>query len=213
MRGLDDEGLVDEVQSRAGLPDRRAASRTLAGVLEVLGEVLAASEAETVAEALPHRCGSILRGSRPRGARGVNELYEHVAQETGTPFGLARESARVACQVIARALDGERGAFLRERLPAEWSSLFAAPEQSPIAEGAVSGRGRTLATGRPGSTHPLSEAHPPSGQAESVVMSDNPHADEKVSSAPGPRFGHEIATSRDGSEVPLSEAHDPVRRR
>ena len=213
MRGLDDDGLVDEVQWRAGLPDRRAASRMLQGVLEVLGEVLAASEAATVAEALPHRCASVLGGSRPRGARGVNELYEHVAQETGAPFGLAREGARVACQVIAGALDAEHGAFLRERLSAEWSSLFAAQEESPVPERAVSGHGRTLATGRPGSTHPLSEAHPASGQAESVVMNDNPHADEKVSSAPGARLGHDIATSRDGSEVPLSEAHDPVRRR
>lgn len=45
--------------------------------------------------------------------------------------------------------------------------------------------GNNLASGRPGSRHPLSEAKPNGGQSNSVVESTNPHGDTKLSSSKG----------------------------
>ncbi len=66
----------------------------------------------------------------------------------------------------------------------------------------------TLAEGRPGSAHPLSEARPERAQSQSVARADNPHGDTKLSSATGltqEREGETLATGHLGSNRPLSE--------
>jgi hypothetical protein len=69
------------------------------------------------------------------------------------------------------------------------------------------GRG-TLAEGRPGSHHPLSEARPERAHSHSVVRADNPHGDTKLSSAVGftqEREQETLAAGHPGSDRPLSE--------
>jgi uncharacterized protein (DUF2267 family) len=206
--------MIDELRWRGGLADSTAAARTMAAVLEVLGQALSPSEAETVAGALPPPLATALLARRVRRQPSVIELYEHVADRAAASFSQGREQAQVACQLIVDALDEDRGRFLRERLTPEWRQLFEPIDRGTDVElPGPAGAGRTLATGRPGSTHPLSEARPFAGAEDSVVQSENPHAGEKLSSAPGARPGRPIAGSRAGSEVPLSEARDAVRRR
>jgi hypothetical protein len=68
--------------------------------------------------------------------------------------------------------------------------------------------GHTLATGRPGSRHPLSEAAPSAGQSDSVVANGNPHGDRKLSSAPDTAVADTLADGRPGSGAPLADARD-----
>jgi uncharacterized protein (DUF2267 family) len=214
MRGFDDEGMLEELRWRAGLADREDAGRTLAAVLDILGEVLSASEAATIAEALPPRLARPLLAPRAHRDARPERLYAHVARRVGVSAGQARERAEVACQTIAAALDDVHGRLLLDRLPPAWQPLFTPLERTAdVPPPHAPGPGGTLAAGRPGSAHPLSEARPFAGDDDSVVRSDNPHAAEKLASAPGVRPGHPIAESPAGSEVPLSAARDPVRRR
>jgi hypothetical protein len=80
--------------------------------------------------------------------------------------------------------------------------------RSRSGRGHTAGHGDTLAEGRPGSRHPLSEARSDRSQSESVVATENPHADTKLSSAHGltqEREGESLATGHSGSDRPLDE--------
>jgi uncharacterized protein (DUF2267 family) len=209
------ETFLDEVCARSGLASREAAERAVRATLDLVGERLSAADARGLAEQLPGPLSRLLAAPRRHAAFDVLELYEHVKETEPVRLGIAVEHARVVCEVLAEALDAEGLALLRARLPAEWASLFRPrTNEGASAEppGPPAGSGHTLASGRPGSRHPLSEAGPPAAQSESVVQTENPHADEKLSSAPGPRPGRPLASESPGSDRPLSEARDPLER-
>lgn len=65
-------------------------------------------------------------------------------------------------------------------------------------------QGHTLADGKPGSRHPLSEANPSHGQSHSVAESANPHADTKLSSSKG--------TTQEREKEDLAEGKSPGRK-
>jgi hypothetical protein len=60
----------------------------------------------------------------------------------------------------------------------------------------------TLASGRPGSRHPISDARPNRAHAHSVARSDNPHGDTKLSSSHGFTQERENETLADGRPGP-----------
>lgn len=209
------EAFIDEVCWRAGLQDDRAlAERGVAATLEMIGERLPSVDANGVADHLPAPLGAAIRRRRRHGEFAVEELFEHVREAEGVGLGFAVEHARVVCQVLAEILDAEGRTHLQHGLPPEWVTLFTPRESvtpEPPPPGPPPGHGSTLASGRPGSRRPLSEAAPSRGQTESVVVSANPHGDEKLSSAPGERLGATLAEERPGSEHPVSEA-GPLRK-
>jgi hypothetical protein len=64
----------------------------------------------------------------------------------------------------------------------------------------------TLAEGRPGSHHPVSSAHRPGAQSESLAA-DNPHAATKLSSTTGTtqeRHRATLAEGRPGTPYPIA---------
>jgi hypothetical protein len=65
----------------------------------------------------------------------------------------------------------------RERCDAAHAVGFVPPPRAPAMS--------TLASARPGSTHPLSEAAPPSGHTHSVARNPSPHEETKLSGAKG----------------------------
>lgn len=103
---------------------------------------------------------AIAPGSRMQ----VQELHFQLARGLGIEPGHAVEVAQVVCHAIAAGLDLERRAQLLARLPGDLRSLFEPPPSiaaAAAAEPHLAGTGHTLADGRPGSTHPLSESRPP----------------------------------------------------
>lgn len=85
----------------------------------------------------------------------------------------ALESVQVALRSLGEMLDGEMYDRLVRVLPAEMSQHLR-PRDCGEPPPHASARGSDLATGRP-------------GHHESVVESDNPHADTKISSSHGLR--------------------------
>jgi hypothetical protein len=81
-----------------------------------------------------------------------------------------------------------------------------APDQ-PNHVRARHGAGDTLASGRPGSSRPLSASRP--RQAGSLLEEEHPRDDTKISSAPGvtaDREEHTLSSGHPGADRPLSEA-------
>jgi hypothetical protein len=100
--------------------------------------------------------------------------------------------------------------MLRARLPDDFAELLVPVEGSAPVHAGHGQRARqgTLATGRPGSSHPISEASADRTQRESIAASENPHADTKLSSTPGVssvRSGRSLASGKPGFEHTIAE--------
>jgi uncharacterized protein (DUF2267 family) len=208
--------LLEDVRTRAGLADGEAAFRTVTATLSMLGECLPAAQAAALAEALPPESGEVVRATPRHQAIALQELFEHVSQRARVPYGAAMEHAEAVLAVIAGQVSPELRLMLQRQLPPAWARLFEpraiegrAPEPWPHHR---AGRGETLADGRPGSRHPLSEAGPPAAQGESVAA-PNPHGDTKLSSAAPPAVDDSLAEGRPGSAAPLAEAGERRRGR
>jgi uncharacterized protein (DUF2267 family) len=199
--------LLEEVAAHAGLSSPIEAERALAAVLGMLAGRLSHAEAEALAEALPAALGAPLRAGRYHGELDRDEWIAHVARREGTTRGFAVEHTLSVCQVLAEALPPEVLERVRRALPGPLAALFT---PSPVGRAPVVERpahsGHTLAEGRPGSLHPLSEAARESAHSQSVVRAVNPHADTKLSTSRGltqEREAESLATGRPGSSRPL----------
>ncbi len=137
-----------------------------------------------------------------------------IAHRAGVPVGFAREHAQVVCQVLSEAVGVEGRQHLRVHLPRAMADLFtpratSSPPPTHIHPHHVEpGEGRTLASGRPGSTNPLSGATS-AAHRDSIARSDDPHADTKLSSAHGlsaEQHNETLAGGRPGSKRSLSDA-------
>lgn len=86
-------------------------------------------------------------------------------------------------------MDFDRRRRIARGLPEQAAALFlGGPERAeppPHGVAPVAPRSATLASARPGSAHPVSEAAPPSGQMHSVAVNPSPHEETKLSAAKG----------------------------
>jgi uncharacterized protein (DUF2267 family) len=184
------EEIIEDVRKRCGIADDSRAERAIASVMSVLGGALTGTDADALAEDLPESFAERLRSSAG-GAElaDARELYERVAARAGTTLGLAVEETQVVLQVLAETCRHEALMRARKHLPGDVAELLrprahdeqapprvSTPDAPPVARS-------TLASGRPGSRHPLSEAAPNRAQEHSVARSTNPHRDRKLSSA------------------------------
>ena len=169
-----------------GLPNARIASRAIVATLHVLGERLTDDEASLVAAALPPDLARVIEQREYESDFDAAELYRRVAAIAKASPGDAREQVDVVLRVIADLLSDEARARVMRALPPELRVRFEAESfdpPPPHGEGLPPAR-HTLSSGKPGSAHPLSEAHP-AGHRHSVANAPNPHGDRKLSSARG----------------------------
>jgi uncharacterized protein (DUF2267 family) len=214
---MDHEALIEDVLERAGLgEDRLRAAQVIEGTLRGLASQLEPSDARALAEALPGELGRIVRDAQPlpRSASAAAVFALVVARAEGTQPGFALEHAQAACQALAWQLEPDLLVRLRRRLPQQTAELLELrapappPPPHPTRPPVPPGHGRTLSTGRPGSTHPLGSAAP-LAHRHSVARSDDPHADTRLSSSRGlsaERRGETLAAGKPGSRRPISES-------
>jgi hypothetical protein len=122
----------------------------------------------------------------------------------------AERTLRATLSVLGERLSDDEAAALGKALPAELARLVDQSEYDSDFSAAdfyertrrrlqASAGLTTLATGRPGSRHPLSESPPPAGHTHSAARSDDPHAETKLSSARGltqERHDESLSTGR-----------------
>jgi hypothetical protein len=110
-----------------------------------------------------------------------------------------KEHVDVVLRALGEILDADVRARLRRALPEALARQLEVPEhgEPPPYGPPRSAPPHTLASGRPGSRHPLSEGAPSRGHEHSVARNSDPHAETKLSSAHGltqERFGESLAT-------------------
>jgi hypothetical protein len=159
--------------------------------LTALGEQLFDDERAMLAGELPDEVSRHLKAARRRGAPGLATLFRRVARREGTRIGIAVEHAEVVLRVIGEALSRTTLARLTKDAPElgrlfEPPELSDAPppplrptpprghrhsvarSDDPHSDTRLSSAGptlergqHTLATGRPGSARPISDAGAP----------------------------------------------------
>jgi uncharacterized protein (DUF2267 family) len=197
--------LIERVVLHSGLDDeaaRRATEAVLAGLRRELGR----PEAEALANELPADLADVARHGRYSGDR---DLASWVAAEEHLSPAAAIEHAASVCRALAELLTPTTLERLRRALPPKTATLLE-PSSTERREHRSHG-GTTLADARPGSRHPVSEAAPARAQADSVVASDNPHGDTKLSTSRGltqEREHESIAEGHPGASRPIADSHE-----
>jgi uncharacterized protein (DUF2267 family) len=210
MMAPDEEILIDDVMARAPFRDRGLALQAIAATLEKLAACLPRGDAQALAEELPEALRTSVQPPRRRRAPTIEALVQHVSQREEVELGLAVEHAEAVLAALGDRLPFEVRGRLHRHLPHAWARLLEPRLFEPPGLPPSRGLGSTLAEGRAGSRRPLSEAAPPGPQSQSVGA-QNPHANRKLSSTPGPEDSHSLASGRPGSERPVAET--PRRRR
>jgi uncharacterized protein (DUF2267 family) len=213
---VDRAAFLEEVMWRGAIHEPAEAEAAIRATLEAVSEQLAPEDAAALARALPSLAAPAPARRDPSSAQLLADLHARIAASEGVSLGRAVEQVRAVCLTVADALELEQRLLLERRLPADWAQLFALETRAPPADaprGTPPGRGHTLATGRPGSQHPLAEGYPPRAQSDSVVTSENPHADTKLSSAAVSTDEEALATGRPGATDSIAEAKDERPRR
>ncbi len=207
------DDLLERTRALAGFESIEQAERAMRATLSVVGEGLVEDERRALAAALPEPAARAL-GERPyAGAIERAELYERVARREGAEIGFALEHAQSVLLAVGEAIP----AALRARLEAHLGDVAGLLEPRPASSAPPPRlhadhtepppQPGNLATGRPGSRHPISEARGRPAHSQSVVRSSDPHADTKLSSSRGltqERLRETLAegkpkTRRDGS--------------
>jgi len=200
--------LNSKVMLYGGLREERARPVILS-VLTALRRQLGSPEAEALADELPAELATALRHGSYAGG---DDLVASVAAIEQVSAAEAVEHVACVGRALAELLPTDLLARLRRTLPVHSAKLL--EPSAPATDEVYAHPGRaTLAEGRPGSRHPLSEARPSTAQADSLVVSDDPHADTKLSSSRGltqERERESIAVGRPGARRSLA---DPTRER
>lgn len=171
-----------------GLTDE-AARRSLYATIAVLGERLVEDEARALAEVLPGELAESIEGIEYDSDFGADELFERVRRRMHATPSRAREDAEIVLAVLGESMSRDRRSRIARGLPALAAEIWLGPHEvgEPAAYREVSHAPviATLASSRPGSAHPLSEAAPPKGHAHSVAQNASPHEATKLSGARG----------------------------
>lgn len=173
------QDFVSHVAAHAGV-GLELAERTARAVMSVIGGYLSSARQQMIAEELPPALAEALLATEDRG----HPVDEHRLVR-GTRAGQERELVASVCRVLAEELSDDVLDVLRGALPPRFGALLIAPASERRLGPIPHRHHATLAAGRPGSSHPISETGPAPRQHASVAA-DNPHATTKLSSAAPP---------------------------
>jgi uncharacterized protein (DUF2267 family) len=205
-----EQRLLGRLQELGPFADESEARRALLAVVEVIGSLLTSDERGVVARELPTELANTVSNALTHPSGDWHEFNRRVARAEGVRLGQAIEHAEVVCRALSEALSHSTRSRLQKALPT-LADLFELPEESekPLTEAHRSSAApNDLAEGRPGGSLPIATADPRYlAHRHSVARSDDPHGDNKLSSAQGLRQEqdeHTLASGRPGSRRPIS---------
>jgi len=206
------EQLIDGVREFTGLGSRPEAEKLLKATSKALSSCLTAPDRARWASHLPSELRKTLAAGAQSPTRSALDVYAAVAHAEGVGARFGTEHAQAAIRVLASVLDAESAELLAQHLPDELGNLMVDPTRSvgvalgPHRRPSSTARpGGSLATGAPGSSHPLSEAAPRSPQG-SVGDWDEARMDHSLGSAEEPEEEDSLARGRPGSHRGLGDA-------
>lgn len=193
------DAFLSHVAGHAGIPvvDADHVART---VLSGLGGYLTTTQRDLVADELPAELGAALSESAS-----IAVPIEERLLAAGMSASRAHELVASVCRVLGEELSTQALLVLRQAVPRPLAELLTWPSTELTAR-PERGTQSTLASGRPGSRHPISEASALAPQSGSVADT-NPHGLAKLSSAPGTtqeRRHETLAEARPGEKHTLA---------
>lgn len=205
---IDAGAFVDSVARKVGRCERAVLDRATRKTLRALGRQLGGVP-PALHDAIPAALRPHIDAGEGLDAIGPAALYLELSDELGLRVGTALEIAQsVVSELGALMPDGPR-AHLRELLPPAWAAFVVDPESRAsigIGRGSSGDQEHSLAAGRPGGSRPLSDARLPSGQADSVAVSDDPHGNRLASARELRDSRQTLAAGRPGSTHPVSSS-------
>ncbi|RME43616.1 MAG: DUF2267 domain-containing protein [Deltaproteobacteria bacterium] len=200
--------LLENVEQKTGLPHERAHG-LIEATLRVFSRMLPRNERQALKAALPLSFGRIVEMEGEELRLDPESFIEMVGEAFHLNKALAREAVPVVCGEFADAIDDALLERWLAALPEGFASLFEAPPDVEPLPPRHPKAGTTLADGRPGGSHPISETGIPvvglPPHRESIVVRKNPHEAEKLSSARPPDEST-LAQGRPGSCHPIADA-------
>lgn len=164
--------LLERVRHWTGLPNTSAAQRALDATVTALGTCLPAPDRGRWANSLPAELRETWQLATYCPHQTTAAVLARVPAIEHVPQPYAAEHAQAVIRVLADALAPEDRALLARHLPDELAALVRDPS---LDEGVATWNAReappaperdtSLASGRPGSLTPLSEAHPKSSRS------------------------------------------------
>jgi uncharacterized protein (DUF2267 family) len=162
---MNEDTLLERLVELAPFADQGEARRAFDATLRAMRRGLNDDEADWLAVALgPALSGPLLR-ERHAGELSIDELYRWTKRYAKTRKSVAVEQAQLVCRALAELLQPPELERLKRHLPQIVSLLTIPPAADPPSaprQRRPEPRDHTLAGGRPGSSHPLSEAAPSS---------------------------------------------------
>lgn len=212
------ETFVGEIQRQTGLQPVERVLRLVRRVLASLDEVLVGDELATLRTSVPAALQGALEGRTGRSTSSVERLFARVQKLEVVRRPVAIERAEIVCRQLGAMLPADVATRWARDLPAPVAALFLTAPPTGLSTGAPAPRPSiprpvapppTLATGRPGSMHPVSESHPERAHRNSVARTADPHADTRLSASRGltqERLHETLAEGDARSASPVSEA-------
>ncbi|MBS2018863.1 MAG: DUF2267 domain-containing protein [Deltaproteobacteria bacterium] len=162
-----DERILRQGMARRGLATEEG-GRALRATLAVIGERLVDDEAHALASWLPSELATIVEDAEYDADFGTQELFVRVARRMKAPTGRALEDAEIVLATLGEVLGVERATRLARAMPETAAGLILGHREAdlhaevpPRSAARHAPRATTLASGRPGSLHPLYEGKPP----------------------------------------------------
>jgi len=184
---MERQALLEAIMARMGATQVEDAERALVATLPSLGSWVGEADAAVLAAELPDD-ERLLRSASDLSVKDYEGFVAQIRNAEDVAEGFAREHALAVCHAVHDQLD--RSAKGRLASPV-WDEIVRPSVADRHADHLPARHGRTLADGRPGSAHPVSEGAADRAQSESVVRADNPHAGHKLSSGE-PRAGEGV---------------------
>jgi uncharacterized protein (DUF2267 family) len=206
--------FVDQVEQRATF-EPGVAARVIQATLRALAGQLPAIDIGLIADQLPAPMAAAWRAAEPSRATGAAALYAAVHLAIGGDPPRLTEQVQVIAQVLGEHLDLDGRLHLQRHLPESAAELVEPRSWQPLEPrdrslvGPTSGQRRTLASGRPGSEHPITAAQADRAHRDSIARSPDPHAETKLSSGK-PSVEDERAKVATGHPThrAIADAHD-----
>lgn len=203
--------FVARVRELGGFAGRAEAMRAIRATVMAIGERLRDDERAAFERNLPPSTFAALERVAYLGDFDRDELYARVARHEAVSPGFALEHAQIVCRALAEALPEGALVHLRKELGTTIASLLEVPEPIETLPRSASTAGSTLASGREGSRHPLSESRLDRAQSSSVARADDPHEATKLSTARGltqERHDSTLASGHPGARRSLADTKD-----
>jgi uncharacterized protein (DUF2267 family) len=201
------DDLIEQVMQTAGLSSLQQAERALRATVSAVASCLSAQARTSWAHLLPSDLHLDLLDAPYQAAQTAQQVYARVPAGEGVPQPYAMEHAQSVIRELGQLLDEDTRTSLARELPDDLAALLREPQRATRPSRAHGHprqpAGSTLATGRPGAVHPLSESEPHAGQSGSVADWDDARMEHTLGSG-HEETGDPLANSKPGSKRGLS---------